>query len=75
MGKLKLSNLSEEEVRLANIFKALGNPTRLAILMHLAACEPCIRGDIVADLPFAQSTVSQHLKVLRETGLITGEAK
>jgi DNA-binding transcriptional ArsR family regulator len=53
MQKPTSVKLSEEEIRLAKIFKALGNPTRLAILKHLAACEPCICGDIVADLPFA----------------------
>lgn len=66
-------NLTDEEIRLAKIFKALGNPTRLAILKHLAGCQPCMCGSIVADLPLAQSTVSQHLKVLREAGLIVGE--
>lgn len=73
MGKSKSLNSSEEDVQLAKIFKALGNPTRLAILKHLAGCQPCMCGDIVADLPLAQSTVSQHLRVLREAGLIIGE--
>ena len=66
--------LSEEEIRLEKIFKALGNPTRLQILEQLATCQPCVCGDIVARLPLAQSTVSQHLKVLREAGLIVGES-
>ena len=52
------------------MFKALGNPTRLAILKQLAECQPCICGNIVSTLPLAQSTVSQHLKVLKEAGLI-----
>lgn len=73
MQKPTSVKLSEEEIRLAKIFKALGNPTRLLILRHLASCQPCKCGDIVSDLPLAQSTVSQHLKVLREAGLIVGE--
>jgi len=75
MGRSKSMNLTDEEVRLAKIFKALGNPTRLAILKHLSGCQPCMCGNIVANLPLAQSTVSQHLKVLREAGLIIGEVE
>jgi ArsR family transcriptional regulator len=66
-------NLSKDDIRLVKIFKALGNPARLAILKHLAGCQSCMCGEIVADMPLAQSTVSQHLKVLREAGLIVGE--
>jgi DNA-binding transcriptional ArsR family regulator len=55
------------------MFKALGNPVRLEIVQHLAASERRSCGDIVAALPLAQSTVSQHLKVLKEAGLIRGE--
>lgn len=65
--------LTAGERRLAQMFKALGNPVRLQILKHLADCRRCICGDIVAALPLAQSTVSQHLKVLKEAGLIRGE--
>jgi ArsR family transcriptional regulator, arsenate/arsenite/antimonite-responsive transcriptional repressor len=65
--------LNQEQLRLARIFKALGNPVRLEIIQHLAASDRCICGDIVAALPLAQSTVSQHLKVLKEAGLIKGE--
>ena len=65
--------LNTDELRLAKIFKALGNPVRLEILRRLAECDRCICGDLVAALPLAQSTVSQHLKVLKEAGLIRGE--
>lgn len=68
-------DLSDEEIHLARMFKALGNPTRLAILKQLSGCQPCICRDIVATLPLAQSTVSQHLKVLKEAGLILGEVE
>lgn len=48
---------------------------RLAILKQLGECQPCICKDIVASLPLAQSTVSQHLKVMKEAGLILGEVE
>ena len=56
---------------LAELARALSHPARLAILKHLAAQDSCICGDIVAELPLAQATVSQHLKVLREAGLVS----
>lgn len=52
--------------------KALSHPARLAILQTLAARTECVCGDIVDDLPLAQSTVSRHLKVLKEAGLVQG---
>ncbi len=58
--------------RLAEQAKALSHPARLEILRVIAAKEACICGEIVDDLPLAQSTVSQHLKVLKEAGLIQG---
>jgi ArsR family transcriptional regulator len=65
--------LNTEKKRLARMLKALGNPVRFQIVEYLAASETCITNDIVRALPLAQSTVSQHLKVLREAGLIKGE--
>lgn len=59
------------DVRLADLAKALGHPARIAILRILAR-RSCICGEIVAELPLAQSTVSQHLKVLKGAGWITG---
>lgn len=59
--------------RLANACKALAHPARLAILQSLAQRGVCVCGEIVALLPLSQATVSQHLKVLKEAGLITGE--
>jgi predicted transcriptional regulator len=73
MDQRTAPKLNQEQLRLANMFKALGNPVRLAIVQHLAECDRCICGDIVAALPLAQSTVSQHLKVLKDSGLILGE--
>lgn len=56
----------------ADFAKALAHPARLAILMTLAKRRECICGDLVLDLPLAQSTVSQHLKALKEIGLVKG---
>jgi ArsR family transcriptional regulator, arsenate/arsenite/antimonite-responsive transcriptional repressor len=61
-----------DQERLVRMFKALGNPLRLEILKYLVRNPGCITGDIVDAVPIAQATVSQHLKVLREAGLIVG---
>jgi len=58
---------------LAAFAKALGHPARVQIVRLLVRREACVCGDIVDELPLAQSTVSQHLKVLKEAGLIRGE--
>ncbi|HYG68484.1 MAG TPA: metalloregulator ArsR/SmtB family transcription factor [Anaeromyxobacteraceae bacterium] len=58
---------------LALLTKAVGHPARVQILRLLVRRESCICGDIVDELPLAQSTVSQHLKVLKDAGLIRGE--
>lgn len=65
--------LTTDQQRLARMLKALGNPIRFQIMEYLASTHTCITNDIVRILPLAQSTVSQHLKVLREAGLIRGE--
>jgi len=57
------------------MFKALGNPIRFEILKFLVTHPGCITGDLVAYLPIAQATVSQHLKVLREAGWIVGNVE
>ncbi len=61
--------------RLARMLKALGNPVRFQIMLTLAERRSCITQQIVDTTPLAQSTVSQHLKVLREAGLIQGEVE
>jgi ArsR family transcriptional regulator len=58
---------------LATLAKALGHPTRVAILKFIVRRGGCICGDIVDHLPFAQATVSQHLKVLKDAGILQGE--
>ena len=58
---------------LAAMAKAVAHPARLAILRLLSHRQTCATGDVVAELPLAQSTVSEHLRILREAGLIQGE--
>jgi ArsR family transcriptional regulator len=65
--------LTTDEQRLAKMLKALGNPVRFAIVQILAERQMCITGELVELTNLAQSTVSQHLKVLRDAGLIKGE--
>lgn len=64
---------NEADALLARLAKAMGHPVRVAILRMLIRQEGCIVGDIVEELPLAQSTVSQHLKQLKEVGLIRGD--
>ncbi|MEP3049319.1 MAG: metalloregulator ArsR/SmtB family transcription factor [Roseibium sp.] len=60
---------------LAGIFRALGHPARLAIVKRLASCKEACCGEIVSALPLAQSTVSQHLQVLKDAGLLTCDTR
>ncbi len=68
-----IRNLSSDEERLACMLKALGNPVRFRIMQILSEKQMCITGEIVEFTELAQSTTSQHLKVLREAGLIKGD--
>jgi DNA-binding transcriptional ArsR family regulator len=69
----KVSDFTQRDQKLAALAKALSHPARIAILRYLSAKGSCICGDIVDELPLAQSTVSQHLKALKQAGLIQGE--
>ncbi len=73
MTKGKSILLDSHQKRLAKMLKALGNPIRFQIMETLAARQSCLTYEIVETTPLAQSTISQHLKVLREAGLIQGE--
>src|SRR5438046_1428794 len=64
---------SQRDTEIAALARAIGHPARVAILRMLTARGDCICGEIVSGLPLAQATVSQHLKVLKEAGLIEGE--
>jgi ArsR family transcriptional regulator, arsenate/arsenite/antimonite-responsive transcriptional repressor len=68
-----LRSMTPVEERLAGMLKALGNPVRFQIVQILAEKQMCITGEIVEFTTLAQSTVSQHLKVLREAGLVRGD--
>lgn len=72
MGLTKTEGFSKSQIELANMAKALGHPARIAILQFLATQKSCMCGDIVDELPLSQSTVSQHLKELKNAGLIKG---
>lgn len=72
MVQAKTNLFKQEYIDQAEIFKALSHPARLQILDFLAATESCITGDISDDLPLGRTTVNQHLKELRDAGLIQG---
>lgn len=72
MGATKTAHFTEEQNELAILAKALGHPARVAIIAYLLKVEACICGDIVNELPLAQPTVSQHLKELKNAGIIKG---
>lgn len=62
-----------DDEQLAAMTKALGHPLRVRIIRLLVERQACMTGDLVAELPVAQSTVSEHLRILREAGLVQGE--
>jgi len=72
MALARKEEFSRAEIDIAAIAKALAHPARVAILKTLAERNECICGDLVIDLPLAQSTVSQHLKALKELGIVQG---
>ena len=73
MGATKTDHFTAEQNQIATVAKALGHPARIAIIEHLLKVNACICNDIVDELPLAQSTVSQHLKELKNAGLIKGD--
>ena len=73
MGASKDTLFRKTDVDLANLAKAIAHPARIAILRILVKRNSCVCGDLVDELPLAQSTISQHLKALKNAGLIKGE--
>lgn len=73
MGVSKINEYNISDLLIAKYAKALSHPARVAILHVLLKKQTCVCGDIVDELPIAQSTVSQHLKELKEAGLIKGD--
>ena len=72
MGATKTDHFTDKQNQIATIAKALGHPARIAIIEYLLKVNQCICGDIVNELPLAQPTISQHLKELKNAGLIKG---
>lgn len=72
MGFTKTHLFSEEINSWSNIFKALGHPGRLAIVQHLIQKNACMCNDIIDEIKLAQPTISRHLRVLKEAGIIKG---
>ena len=73
MGAAKTEEFTVRDNKIAQYAKALAHPARVAILQLLLKKQACICGDIVDEIPLSQSTVSQHLKELKDAGLIKGD--
>jgi len=72
MGLTKSEIFTEEQNRLATMMKALAHPARIAILQQIISANACICGELVEELGLAQATISQHLKELKNAGIIQG---
>lgn len=72
MGLTKSEIFTDQQNQISNIAKAIGHPARVAILQHLFKIKSCICGDLVDEIGLAQPTISQHLKELKNLGLIKG---
>lgn len=72
VGEMKTVEQTIDEARAVTMLRALANPARFRIVQLLAARNACVCGELVDDLPLAQSTVSEHLKVLRDAGVVQG---
>jgi predicted transcriptional regulator len=72
MGVTRTDIFTDEQNRLAVVLKAIAHPARIAILEHIIKANACICGDLVDELGLAQATISQHLKELKNAGLIQG---
>jgi len=72
MGLTKSEIFTDDQNKLASLFKVLGHPARVAILQYIIDQKACICNDLVEELGLAQATISQHLKELKNTGIIQG---
>ncbi len=75
MGVTKTEIFTEEQNTIASFAKVLGHPARVAILQHLFKIDSCVCGDLVNEIGLAQPTISQHLKELKNLGLIKGNVE
>jgi len=73
MGVTKTQVFTAKQNRIADLAKAFSHPARVAIIQHLLKEKSCVCGDLVDVLPLAQATVSQHLKELKQIGILRGE--
>lgn len=73
MGTTKTQSFDARQNKLASYAKVIGHPARVAILEYLLKHNSCICNDLVEELPLSQSTISQHLKELKQVGIIKGE--
>ena len=72
MGLTKTEIFSDKQNKMATMLKAIAHPARIAIIQHLVKSQACVCGDLVDELGLAQATISQHLKELKNVGLIKG---
>ncbi len=72
MGITKSSSFTAQQNETALLLKAIAHPARIAIVEYLLKVQSCICGEIVNELPLAQATISQHLKELKNAGIIKG---
>ncbi|KAA1247736.1 helix-turn-helix transcriptional regulator [Aquimarina sp. RZ0] len=75
MGITKTQIFDQQQNDLAQFFKILGHPARIAILQHISTQDSCICNDLVEEIGLAQPTISQHLKELKSIGLLKGEVE
>lgn len=75
MGASKIESFPKSQLEIAALMKALGHPARVAILEHLIEVKACIGNDIVDRLPLSQPTISQHLRELKNVGIIKGSVE
>ena len=72
MGVTRADIFTDNQKQIAAIEKVLGHPARIAILQHVAVTKGCVCGDLVHEIGLAQATISQHLKELKNIGIIKG---
>ena len=75
MGLTKAEIFTDEQNELALLFKVMAHPARIAILQHIIQQKACICNDLVGELGLAQATISQHLKELKNIGIIQGSVE
>ena len=75
MGTTKAQIFTDKQNELAQAFKVLGHPARVAILQYISQQESCICNDLVEEIGLAQATISHHLKELKSIGLLQGEVE